>query len=119
MHRILPLDMRDLGNKFVKNEFNDHKQLLINVNENDTQMNENLRKFFVEWEEYLQTMVEQTKEQLENMEKDDIQNVDYSNLKVGNNLDITQLQNMTHEQLDMLSAFWDEKTNDIINKNKP
>ena len=108
-HKMLPGDMRDLGDKFVKIEFREHKNM-------DNIEDELIRKFFVEWTVYLNEMIQQSKLEIAK-ESNNNNNNNNSNQSssFGKNLDINQIQGMSQTQLDKLESFW--KISDDFNQN--
>ena len=103
-HRILPNEqMKIMGNQFARSEFEYHYPT-------DKLSDDQLRSFFVEWTKYLNTIVNQAKDQMTLA-----QNNQTSNIPFGQDLDINVVQGMSAQQLEKIGEFG-EKLN-ILNKN--
>jgi len=111
--RVLPIDLRELGDKFVQAEFKYHKKV------NSQQANQ----FINSWKEYLQKLQEQQKEQsvveqqLLNQQQTTVQkqgaNMDVSfKLNIGRDLTIDEINSMSAEQRDKLKGLQKSLYND-------
>ncbi len=130
-HRTLPGPMRELGDRFVRTEFEQHKPHATSP--------ENLRRFFVEWTHYLKNIISQAQNVMDLQQgqqqsqsqspideqpsplddKSENRQNTISLLKFGEHLDINQIQGMSIEQMERLGQFWekaDERTVENMDK---
>ncbi|XP_078534543.1 succinate dehydrogenase assembly factor 3, mitochondrial [Lissotriton helveticus] len=91
LHRALPLDLKALGDQYVKDEFRRHKTV------NPTEA----RRFMKEWESYASLLAQQAEERLSNP---------VANVHFGNSLPEQKLEDLTEEQLGQLHELMQEAT---------
>merc|ERR1712065_21573 len=85
LHRQLPKDLKDLGDLYVREEF---RAILNTTNENQ------INSFFKQWENYQETLIAQQKQ-------NQVSNAN----KYGVSLNDNQLDSLSNEQKDQLSAL--------------
>ncbi|XP_058475430.1 succinate dehydrogenase assembly factor 3, mitochondrial [Solea solea] len=91
LHRFLPLDLRALGDQYVKDEFRRHKGA----------SSEEARSFMTEWEQYKDTLQTQVLESAGER---------LSSMKFGANLSDVSLKDFQEEQIGQLYELMLEST---------
>ncbi|KAJ1162113.1 hypothetical protein NDU88_002591 [Pleurodeles waltl] len=91
LHRALPLDLKTLGDQYVKDEFRRHKS----ANPTET------KRFMKEWESYASMLAQQANEKLSNPA---------TNMRFGKSLPEQKLEDLREEQLGQLHELMQEAT---------
>ncbi|XP_042362767.1 succinate dehydrogenase assembly factor 3, mitochondrial [Plectropomus leopardus] len=91
LHRFLPIDLRALGDQYVKDEFRRHKSASA----------EEVKNFMTEWENYKDTLQVQILEATEDQR---------SSVKFGANLSEGKLNNFGDDQIGQLYELMLEST---------
>ncbi|XP_029023472.1 succinate dehydrogenase assembly factor 3, mitochondrial [Betta splendens] len=89
LHRFLPLDLRALGDQYVRDEFRRHR----NASDEET------KSFMAEWENYRSTLQHQV-----------LESAGHSSVKFGANLSKEQVRHFQDEQIGQLYELMLEST---------